>query len=82
MSNSGDTDDAENPLWGYLSDRTALEALIADGETLRVTVEILTAAVATGDVELVRLVLRVGGAAFLDTFDADLGWTPLMRASR
>jgi ankyrin repeat protein len=74
--------DFNDPLGDYLSDRTALEALIADGESLRVSVQILTAAVSTGDVELVRLLLRAGGAALLDAFDADLAWTPLMWAVR
>jgi ankyrin repeat protein len=73
--------DAENPLWDYLNDPAALEALIADGESVRVSVEILTGAVATGNVALVRILLNAGGAALLDAFDADLGWTALMWAA-
>lgn len=74
--------DFDDPLSAYFSDRPALEALIADGETLRVSSEIFMAAVGTGDVELVRLLLKAGGAALLDAFDDDLAWTPLMCAAK
>lgn len=70
----------DDPLWDYLVDRPALEALIADGERITVSVPIFVSAVETGDIELVRLFLRAGGDWLLGAYDADLSWTALMRA--
>jgi Ankyrin repeats (3 copies) len=70
----------DDPLWDYLADRPALETLLAEGERIAVSVPIFASAVETGDVALVRLLLKEGGDWLLDAFDPDLSWTPLMRA--
>ena len=70
----------DDPLWDYLADRPALEALVAEGERITVSVPIFASAVETGDIALVRLLLKEGGEWLLDAFDSDLSSTPLMHA--
>jgi hypothetical protein len=81
-SSSETGSEAGNPLWDYLLDKRALEELVAEGASMHVTATIVGAAVDTGDVDLVRLLLKAGGLKLLHAFDDDLAWTPLMAAAK
>lgn len=75
-------DDHDNPLWDFLPDVGLIKEWIAEGNAVRITPQILRYAVTIGDRDLVRFLLDIGGTAFLNVPESDLGWTPLMVAAQ
>jgi hypothetical protein len=71
---------ADNPLWDFLSDRDLIQEFVDEGNAVHVTSDILAYAVSSGDRELLRLLLHLGGDALINVFEPDTHFTPLMVA--